>query len=510
MNKKIIVLIVILFGLFMPVVNAEELPTTGVTYFLEYPDGTEKVTENYDEAINPEEQLIYSGITDENGQVILKNYTEGTLRIKEIPPEGYSTNAREVQINLSENRNVEFTNTYGLINPQTSANMLKIVLALGFAITVTILVKRNKKAPIEIIVLIMVFTIYNVKAENNDLVITVKDSFGNSQKGIAIEIYGKPIKIEASPAIKFDANGGNFFDGKTLMYFRLPSASCTRDQFISSLEESELFYLYDNYYNSYREGYSADYQDLPETITNDTTLNVAWTEDPSVVVETVYGNGGTFDFDGRQLSEIHKTNQTDYNLYSNIRKSITNNGNYLIGYDTTNTCSSYDQFGLEKTDFPDLTGDVYACWNQKPDGIYVNDTMTYIGSEATCFSNTGNLIQNGELVIIDSNNYELFILKDEDTIRLSKSTKPYQEIPIAMAGPKQKSLVGSFTIEDEKISITKIEVVREGQTIITLTPEDLIEEEMNNYSYKLGTTTNAHNFKTYMNNFFDLCNNFDR
>ena len=79
-----------------------------------------------------------------------------------------------------------------------------------------------------------------------------------------------------------------------------------------------------------------------------------------------------------------------------------------------------------------------------------------------------------------------------------------------MAGPKQKSLVGSFTIEDEKISITKIEVVREGQTIITLTPEDLIEEEMNNYSYKLGTTTNAHNFKTYMNNFFDLCNNFDR
>ena len=55
------------------------------------------------------------------------------------------------------------------------------------------------------------------------------------------------------------------------------------------------------------------------------------------------------------------------------------------------------------------------------------------------------------------------------------------------------------------IGITKIDIVREGQTIITLTQDDLLNNEYNNYSYTLNDTNNAHNFRVYINNYVNMC-----
>lgn len=71
--KKItkVLLILLIAFVFIPVVHAKDLPKSGTTYFLTYPNGREDATESYDEAINPSEKLIYTGTTNNKGEVLL-------------------------------------------------------------------------------------------------------------------------------------------------------------------------------------------------------------------------------------------------------------------------------------------------------------------------------------------------------------------------------------------------------------------------------------------------------
>jgi hypothetical protein len=58
MNKKLIIILIFLIGIiYMPIVNAEELPREGVTYFITYPNGEETVTNNYDEAMSFKKEI---------------------------------------------------------------------------------------------------------------------------------------------------------------------------------------------------------------------------------------------------------------------------------------------------------------------------------------------------------------------------------------------------------------------------------------------------------------------
>lgn len=476
MNKKLLLIIVFLFGLFyIPIVHAEELPSSGVTYFLQYPDGTEDVTESYDKALDPDEKLIYSGTTNADGQIVLSGYIDGTVRIKENVPDGYSTNQRETIVNLSQNRSVQFTNTNGLINPQTSNTVLMIIIVLAFAITVTIITKKNQKAPL-LLIPIIICTICNVKAEDNNLTITVNDSFGKPQAGITVEIYAKPYNVEASPAIKFDANGGNFFDGTTTMYFRLPNASCTEEQLIDSLDENDANYLYDNYSNSYRDGYWPVLHEMPEIIANGTTVKVDWDQDPEATLGTLYGNGGTFDFYGRTLTEIHLTGDVLNPTYEMVEQTLSNNGYHFIGYDSTSACNSYDQFGLIKLNSDgSYNEDVYACWHQKPDGVYVNDTAVFVGSDADCF-NQDNI---GGLNIYNLAGYNFNM---------------YEPTGVIYINPLQ--------YHNTNYDITKVEIVREGQTIITITADEM---EYDGYYYIVKNTVNGNNLKVWYENYATMC-----
>lgn len=78
--KKNILIIFLLLGLLLPIsVFADknsgdhiprlyDLPTEGVTYFLEYPNDIEVVLENYEDNMDERLELIYEGTSNENGE----------------------------------------------------------------------------------------------------------------------------------------------------------------------------------------------------------------------------------------------------------------------------------------------------------------------------------------------------------------------------------------------------------------------------------------------------------
>jgi len=395
MKKSILFMLIMIFGfIFMPVVHAADIPREGVTYFLQYPNGTEEVEENYDNAItrSNEEVLILSGETNSNGEVIFNGIAnQGEVRIKQIVPDGYSTNERELYLNLSKEKNVEFRNTSGLLNPKTGRTLVVMFLLICLVLGSTILVKKNKKTALLIIPLVALGLMLDVKAGSDDLVIKVKDDFGSPLSGVRVEVYAKPYNIDAQPAVKFSSNEGHFFDGKTLMYFRIPSNNCSFSDFMDSLSENEYYYLNDNHLGAYRDGYRITSPLIPETLSNGTVVDINWQEDSDAQTIKIHGNGGTLDFYGTKLIETHEYKYTYNGMRSNIY-NYTNSGKYNSGYSNESTCSNMNSYGVYKNptniyDYENTT-DLYYCWHDKPDGIYINDEV-FIGSKDDCFSARG-------------------------------------------------------------------------------------------------------------------------
>ena len=242
MKKYLKVLFVFILGImFIPMVHAQNLPQKGVTYFLSYPHGEEYATVNYNEAANPTERLIYSGVTDQNGNIQLCDWArEGNIRIVQHVPDGYTTNEREIKLDLSKTSSATFTNYKGIVNPTTGRTLLFVVVIVG-VIAITVVSRKNKKTISNNIVLpviagALLFT--SVKAITCPC-ITVKDGQGKPLVGVQVDIYATPIEVDAAPAIKFDANGGTFFDGTTEMYVRIPSSPCTFDEFRDFISDEE-------------------------------------------------------------------------------------------------------------------------------------------------------------------------------------------------------------------------------------------------------------------------------
>ena len=471
--------------MFMPfIVNAEEIPREGVTYFLEYPDGTEDVKEDYDEAIaaSEEEKLIFTGQTDENGQVVLENIaSEGTLRVVQEVPNGYSTNQREIIINLQENKKVEFRNTNGLLNPKTGFSILSILLVLGLVIGAAILTRKNKKTLL-VLPLLLLVGLVKVNADSDNLVIDIKDNSGKAQSGVTVKIYAKPI-IEAAPAVKFDANGGHFFNGKTEMYVRIPNNGCTIDDYYDSSDESTYNYLYDNISGAYRNGYYRyiDWFDPSTTLTNGLVLQVEWEEDQSAQLMTIHGNGGYLDFYGEKLNDVvaYKGYHTEPVRASSNSSSIQNesvvainkyyyrmtpyelelnfvkDGEYNIGSDLTTACSSYNQYGVYNNNdnyYEGMPNDIYVCWHEKPDGFYINADKEYV-----FFGNVDNCFSHG-YAESSYGNLELYTYYERLNI-----TSIYDNYPAI-------SLYLSSTPSSGTIS--KLEIVYHGNTITTMSSSD--------------------------------------
>ena len=315
-------------------------------------------------------------------------------------------------------------------------------MVLG-VVGITILSRKNKSTLMIIPCLLLCFIAYKVQAypeaeaSHSDEVfcfpITVEDGKGDALPGVQIDVYATPV-IDAQSAVKFDANGGNFFDGSTEMYFRIPYNGCTFNEFINSLDSTTNHYLNENIDKAYRSGYSRGFPIAPDNLTNGMVLPVIWSENVNDFLLRLDGNGGVYDYYGESLKSLVFANDSDYYSYVN---NFVNTGSYFIGLDDTPTCSRYSSNGLDVQHYRRIqyrqAGEydqvVYMCWNKKPDGIYVNGTLLR-GNTDSCFEESSLEIAGSSyyfwsydlnLEIFEENNKLYFRIFDSISKRIDEA-----------------------------------------------------------------------------------------
>lgn len=546
-------------------------------YFMTYPNGVEKVTENETEANNPEEELIYEGKTNEYGEIILEGWnSEGQLRIVEAVPNGYTTNQREIVTNLAESSTVGFVNNKGIIDPNTGRTLIFLFI-ISFLVTLVVLslsqrrkneqkefneqeqkekteskesiplekeekVKKAKskkkttaKKAIKVFIFILIpVTIFmllvrmNANAVTKNFVITVHDSHGNKMSNVEVKIYAKPIKIDQSPAVIFDANGGEFYDGTTKMYFRLPYDGCSFDEFYNSLTTQEIGYLHDNRDLSTRDGYVLVPSNMPIKLVNGQTILNNWEQSNKSNVITYYGNGGTLRFYGKELSSIK--------LYDFARPEIgrfKNGNNYLVGTSNSPKCSNYNKYGINVID-ERYSDEVYLCWNSQPDGIYVNDVL-FVGSKETCFDSIETLFANESFQIrtfgeLDYYTFAFIRNKNSDSLNITylypervgllitEASKKAQNKEVAedtirrIAATDAAPAAEAVAVAHPKGNRINSLVIREnGEDVLSLTANDLNCSGTGSYADRLSSGCSIENIeklnylKEYIDTVYSTC-----
>ena len=487
--KKLLIIFIFLLGfMFMPLVHAEEIPREGVTYFLEYPDGTEDVKETYDEAMVAveEEKLIFTGQTDSNGQVVLEDIaSEGTLRVVQEVPNGYSTDEREVIINLQENKKVEFKNTKGLINPKTGFSILKILLVLAVVITCTIITKKNKKALL-VLPLLLLAGLVKVDADSDDLVIDVKDNLGRAQSGVTVKVYAKPT-IDAAPAIKYNANGGEFPDGSEIIYVRIPYDGCTLYDFYSNMHSSiDNFRLLVTIFAPFKEGYVVDYDssnEEPDNLHNGYEYVYQWAAiEVGQQVYTLYLNGGGFKVKGREVNSFKTPNMEIFiDFFEDFLEDsfyVLDQQKKLIGYSFDSSCTNmyYQEYEMSfySQEHGTIPTNTYLCWSEHPDGLYVNDAV-FVGKYERCFN---SLSTNSSFVFRPTTKFSLStrdITSNQNSIsenlfRIVFSSINGSEKHFSSLNKEINTVSESNTFEED---IYKMEFVHNGQVVFSASEDDI-------------------------------------
>ncbi len=506
---KCLLLLLVVYVL-IPVVHAADLPKTGVTYFMEYPNGRFDATVSYQEAIDPDEVLIHSDVTDKNGEIQLCDWNrEGEIRVLQHVPNGYTTNQRETTIDLSSTTQFGFIDYRGA-NPGTGRSLLFIVIVAS-VIAITIAARRNKKVlmVLPIVGLIAAFNIH-ANAKDDCLCIQVKDGNGNALSNVAVDIYSKP-KVTANVGIKFNANGGHFFDGTTELYFPIPFDGCTFDDFLNELSPELRSYYEDNVASgAYREGFEPDGFDAPADLHNGDEIFLDWYETDDPLFE-IRGNGGYYPFYGKQLDHVFYYDFDDTHFFAT---QFVKRNEYYIGFDEYSTCPLYENgvirdldayyemigknndmgnFPLRRIEGIDGIGSsiqtYYDCWSGRPDGIYVNDTV-FIGNTNSCFATSALYIPDHHAALFFSQDHyqSITFVLDPDTNQLIVSPVVSRDIPdvekdgnntfrrmefdeaIAKGGYD----IGQIALPMRYEDIESFEIVQNGQVILTLNPDDFV------------------------------------
>ena len=480
--KKKIILLLLTFLLIPKFTFAEELPREGVHYFMDFPNNEEVVTKNYDET---GERLIYSGKTNENGEVVLEDWNEeGELRIVQVVPNGYKTEHKELIVDL-KNKKASFVDyrEANLINPSTGQSILLILITIiVIASLIHTIITKDKKVLIPLLLLLIIPSL-KVFANDNGFIISVQDKKGNPLKDVEIEVYAKPKNIEASPAIEIYANGGKFLNGEEVAYIKIDE---TGKPLVNNTIADEIS-LYNIMFAS-KDGYSLDVENFvtfvagsEDTLTNDTVIHLNWIENQEAKKTKFYGNGGKFRIDGKNLDYIEFDNNIIDLLNIDLSRLIilsnsfliNKPNNYLVGFDIDSKCLNYDSKGYpitipetpsddtpppEVADNQQLYSDEnYLCWNQKPDGLYINGKLFGLGNVFNCYSNNSLNSFKNNILIIDGIEEELKLNLNEKTV--------------------------SFCVYGRGcIEIDSLEIVDNGETVVELTQGDL-EKEIDKSSF---------------------------
>ena len=492
-----------------------DLPTEGVTYFMEYPNGEETVTESYEEAIEPEEKLIAELTTNANGEIILNDWnSDGQLRIVQEVPEGYSTQERELEVNLANSDSVVFTDFRGLVNPNTGRTIAIYVLTgiLAILLIIDVIQKGKTKQITTFLILgLLLFVSSNVKANEGDFVIRVKDGTGNGLGNVKIKIYAKPINVEASPAVKYDANGGEFLDGTTAMYFRIPYNGCTFQEYFESLPDEEIDYLRANYDGVTREGFvrTIDKSD-PDYVNNGTTINVTWEENPDAHVVTIDGNGAIYNIGRKQLSRIKVYEKNMNDIFRHNDKYFFEKDNKIFsGYDNNASCTNY-QYGLAPNTDIEFAETFYQCWFEEPDGVYIYENSDensenkyyFPGNKDLCFSTQH--LQSDNTIYFGANmdkmlSKKIFFKNINEQQGISfKFTKLLSFAECYPGGMCEE------WFEDVTSPFTRIRIVYQGNMLLDLSGDALTsdEENMDNYPTSSSDREALYN---YFDGYIDRC-----
>ena len=544
MMKRLLKILFVFLLCFM-IVPVKADATAIKAYFMVYPDGSEVGTLNSNEANNPSEKLIYTGTTDQNGEIALCDWAEeGELRIVQHVPEGYTTNTRDIKMDLSKESTVKFIDYRGLVNPSTGRSILFVLGIIGLSMITVVIVKGKKKAYMMIPIIIGATFMVHTRAFITCKTIVVQDGSGNPLSGVTVDVYAKPIYSEESYYVIFDANGGNFFDGSTTMMYRLPSPSCSGEEFTQSLSDDDYSRLYYNYSLAYRDGYVIQNTVLPTYYVSGDVINVPWVSSDDMVLVEIKGNGGTVDFYGKRMDSIIV--DVGHDFISRFMDLFERDEFYNIGLDTTPSCSNFSDDGtglgiavdLEQLsegggaiDFPDVTrredGTIptfYVCWNDRPDGIYVNGEVLMRGTPDTCFEeayadyfdggaqfygithSAGNIVLSNKMYVYYEGQRQFYF------------TSIYEPSFASTMPPSAFQLEG-LSASEPVISYTEVykdletlEIVRNGQTILTITPSDLSVDSVpntNDYQnkklYRVTNQNKLQKFNDYFHELFSSC-----
>ena len=496
-NKLLFIFIILLLP---KIVNAEELPTEGVHYFMGFPNNEEIVTKDYNET---GERLIYTGKTNENGEIILSGWKEnGQLRIVQKVPSGYSTDQKEIIVDLSDKK-ANFIDYRGLKNPSTGQSLLLTIIALGVITGVILTVKTKDNKKYLLIIPVITLLCLNVKADNNEFIISVKDKQGNSIKDVEVLVYAKPTNIEASPAIEFNANGGVFIYDTEVLYLKIPRNNMTEEEIDNYIEElldndniddSNLKTLIGIEYAT-REGYRLLEDDssvsYPEIYNNDTVINMEWQEDPTAEILTFHGNGGLIEVEGLKVTDLKSyVDISSAGLLIHASYKIKKEGYYNIGFDLDNSCSNYNKYGISLIDEDDLEtkNEFYACWHTNPDGIYINNSYRFSGNSESCYKDY--------LIDIDKHQFEkgiedasLTINTNDNSIKYCYINNPLGVI-IAIKHPSGSGGQVGIPITCNT-QINALKIVEKGNTILTLNSDDF---GIQNQKTIINNTTELYNY----------------
>ncbi len=511
MKKITNVLCLLLLGFFfIPNVFADELPQEGVHYFLTYPNGEEEVIANYQEANNPKEKLLYTGRTNQNGEILLEGWAnEGQLRIVQKVPNGFSTVKEQYTVDLAKDTTVEFVD-FRSTNPKTGRSLIFLVILAVAVVGASLVVKKDKKKLMVIIpVLALGVVAYQVYAANNFKII-VKDKAGNRLAGVEVSVYAKPISVSAAPAVIIKANGGHFFDGKTEIYLKLPHDGCNFSDVVNALSEDE-YNEYELYMETVaRDGYYPNYPTFPAGPLHDgDAFSFTWERSDYANIVKIDGNGGVVEVNGRVVSSLDIYEEDFY--YSSYY--FTNGDKTFIGFDEDPSCSNYDEFGVQKNESlldyyynnlqkrktRILPETVYACWSSKPDGIYVNG-QAFIGNVDSCY--------NQAEMDVDDNGFELnsgykaidfYEYDGTFYIEIPRNTTPKPNGSDAFFREIKAVGVPFVSGYDE---IHSVEIVENGVVVLSVSEDEL---EYTGYGYIVTDSDKSDYLQDYMHEIMNHC-----
>ena len=504
--RKILYSFVLILFLFPMGVFAQD---DSMIYFYDYPNGYRTVSNTGDSSLEEGEVLLYSGKTDSNGKVILRDFDQdGFIRIVQKVPNGYSTTNTEYTINLARENSVEFVNdTAILINPKTYRSLFSIFSFIVIVISLYYMIVHHREDILALSIAFIIFVSTNVvSAEMKDFVINVKDGKGKAMSNVEIEVYGKPNKVYSSYYMVYDANGGVFPNDSDKYYVPIPYAETNIDDFWSSFSYDDFIRNTLNIYLAQNEGYVLiDNIDYSQVVYNGMIVELSWDRISNENSFDMNFNGGSISFLNHQYDHLRMENF--YSMLSFLYMSkMSHDDSQFIGFDNNASCSHFNQYGLSDSlntsfSFPfffgfdntDYYGPLYACWHEQPDGIYFDDSIL-LGNRDSCYVQSRSNLTNDIYYTQSSSYYD-----DMDNYHYIFSPL------VPFLAYSNSNYYEDFTVLKK---FDEMKIVDHGEVIFSATSSDF-RYDSNEHFYEFTNDSKSQQYSDYMYSVSNVCNSMN-